>query len=297
MVGAALIGAALALGLGAPVVWKWELGLRRCAVAGIAFAVVSALAVTALDAAVGLPRVAVTAAVAVLTLSLAAITLLWRFYRDPERTAPTADDVVVSPADGVVIYVRRSEGGRLPVATKHGRPYALHELVRTPLSTGDAIVVGIALSFLDVHVNRAPIAGAVTAQRRHPGRFGSLKDPAAVFTNERTTTVLDRPGLQVAVVLIASRLVRRIVSYVREGEDVGLGQRIGVIRFGSQVDLVLPDRDDVQVLVRPGRRVVAGETVLARVASGASGNGAVDRSAARALVSQAGSRDPAGGAR
>jgi phosphatidylserine decarboxylase len=296
MLVAALLGGVLALALGAPVAWKWELGLRRCALAGIAFAVAAALVVAAADAAVALPGAAVTVAVAALTLAMAAIALLWRFYRDPERTAPTADDVVVSPADGVVIYVRRSEGGRLPVATKHGRPYALDELVRSPLSTGDAIVVGIALSFLDVHVNRAPIAGAVTTQRRHPGRFGSLKDPAAVFTNERATTVLDRPGLQVAVVLIASRLVRRIVSYVREGEDVALGQRIGVIRFGSQVDLVLPDRDDVRVLVRPGRRVVAGETVLARVGAEASGNGAVDRSVARALVSQAAARDPAGGA-
>jgi phosphatidylserine decarboxylase len=296
VVGAAVIGGALALVLALAAAWKWELGLRRSAAAVVAFAAVAVLAVVALDSAVALPPAAVAAAVAALTLSTAGVALLWRFYRDPERTAPTAGDVVVSPADGVVTYVRRSQGGRLPVVTKQGRPYALTELVRTPLSAGDATVVGIALSFLDVHVNRAPIAGAVTSQRRHPGRFASLKDPAAVFTNERATTVLDRPGLQVAVVLIASRLVRRIVSYVREGEDVALGQRIGVIRFGSQVDLVLPDRDDVRVLARPGQRVVAGETVLARVAPAPSGNGALAGPAARALVTRLRERDPAGGA-
>ncbi|MEY2532386.1 MAG: phosphatidylserine decarboxylase [bacterium] len=291
-----MIGGALALVLALAAAWKWELGLRRSAAAVVAFAAVAVLAVVALDSAVALPPAAVAAAVAALTLSTAGVALLWRFYRDPERTAPTAGDVVVSPADGVVTYVRRSQGGRLPVVTKQGRPYALTELVRTPLSAGDATVVGIALSFLDVHVNRAPIAGAVTSQRRHPGRFASLKDPAAAFTNERATTVLDRPGLQVAVVLIASRLVRRIVSYVREGEDVALGQRIGVIRFGSQVDLVLPDRDDVRVLARPGQRVVAGETVLAQVAPAPSGNGALAGPAARALVTRLRERDPAGGA-
>jgi phosphatidylserine decarboxylase len=274
MLVAGVIGGALAVAVGLAAAWKWELGLRRCAVAGVGFAAVAIAVVAAVAGAADVSPAAGGLAVAALTLAMGAGALLWRFYRDPERSPPLADDVVVSPADGVVLYVRRSEGGRLPVATKHGRRYALAELVRTPLSTGDATVVGIALTFLDVHVNRAPIAGAVTSERRHPGRFASLKDPASVFTNERATLVVDRPGLQVAVVLIASRLVRRIVSYVREGEAVALGQRIGVIRFGSQVDLVLPDRDDIHVLVRPGRRVVAGETVLARIATPPPGDGA-----------------------
>jgi phosphatidylserine decarboxylase len=266
MPAAAVAGGALALVLAIPLAWKWELGVARCAAWVAGFAAIGAAGVAALDAAIGLPEAVAALAVAAVALALAAAAVLWRFYRDPERTPPPGEGAVVSPADGVVVYVRRSTAGALPVATKQGRAYALHELVRTPLKSDDATVVGIALSFLDVHVNRAPIAGAVTAQRRHPGRFASLKDPAAVFENERSTTVLDAPGLQVAVVLIASRLVRRIVGYVREGESVALGQRIGVIRFGSQVDLVLPDRDDVQVTVRPGQRVVAGETVVANVA-------------------------------
>ncbi len=191
--------------------------------------------------------------------------MLWRFYRDPERVAPDRDDVVVSPADGTVIYVKRSARGVLPASVKGGSEFSLEELVRTRLSSDDAIVVGIALSFLDVHVNRAAVQGEVTLQRRFPGQFMSLKREDAVVRNERSTTVLRNDSLEVGIVLIASRLVRRIVSYVQEGEHVALGQRIGVIRFGSQVDLVLPARPDLQLLVAPGDRVRAGASLVAVV--------------------------------
>ena len=98
-----------------------------------------------------------------------------------------------------------------------------------------------------------------------------------VFENERTTTLIAGDTLEVAVVQIASRLVRQIVSYVREGEDVSLGQRIGIIRLGSQVDVVLPDRRDLSVLVGEGDRVTAGTSVIATIGSvpvsaGVSGN-------------------------
>jgi phosphatidylserine decarboxylase len=126
-------------------------------------------------------------------------------------------------------------------------------------------VIGIAMSFLDVHVNRAPISGRVAVLRRFPGLFGSLRRPEMLFENERATVVIERGDIQVAVVQIASRLVRRIVAYVEEGDDVAAGQRIGMIRFGSQVDLVLPLRDGLRVFAEPGDRVVAGETILATV--------------------------------
>jgi phosphatidylserine decarboxylase len=88
-----------------------------------------------------------------------------------------------------------------------------------------------------------------------------------VFENERATLVIERDGFEVAVVMIASRLVRRIVTYLSEGDRVAAGQRIGMIRFGSQVDLVLPVREDLRVDVRSGDRVVAGESIVARVES------------------------------
>lgn len=139
------------------------------------------------------------------------------------------------------------------------RRFHLDELVRTPLRSDDALVVGIALGFLDVPRQQVASPGLVTTQRRFPGRFGTLKETIDVYTNERATTVIDGRDLQVAVVLIASRLVRRIISYVKEGEQVALGQRIGMIRFGSQVDVVIPDRPGLQVVAAPGQRLRGGD--------------------------------------
>lgn len=173
--------------------------------------------------------------------------------------------MVVSPADGEVVYVKRSHEQRLPVACKRGNTVALEELTRTKVHDGESIVVGIGMSFLDVHVNRAPIAGRIKLRRHFPGRFGSLGQPEMVFENERATTLIAGSRLEVAVVQIASRLVRQIAGYVGEGDEVELGQRIGVIRLGSQVDLVLPSRPDLRVLVKQGDRVHAGTSVIATI--------------------------------
>lgn len=260
-----LIGAVLAVLTALPLAWKWQLGVARATVVVGALAAVSILLVAALGEAVALPPVLTAALVWLVTLLLAAALLAHRFYRDPERAVPDRDDLILSPADGEVVYVREARGGMLPVSSKLGRDYPLEELTKTPLASEDNVVVGIALSFLDVHVNRAPIRGRASVLRHFSGRFGSLRRPEMVFENERATLVLERDGLQVAVVMIASRLVRRIVTFVREGEDVAAGQRIGVIRFGSQVDVVLPLRGDLVVLVEPGDRVVAGETAISEL--------------------------------
>jgi len=242
--------------------WKWQLGVRRVAIATVALAVVSALAAGVLD----VSAVVRAGLVCALTLAAAFAILAYRFYRDPERAVPEDErDVVLSPADGEIVYVRRSEGGLLPSSTKRGRDYELVELTKTPLRDADAYVIGIAMSFLDVHVNRAPIAGTVRLRKHFPGRFGSLGRPEMVYENERATTIIERGDLEVAVVQIASRLVRQIAAYVNVGERVALGQRIGVIRLGSQVDVVLPVRPGVRVDVREGQRVWAGRSVLARL--------------------------------
>ena len=258
----ALLGVALALATALPLAWKWELGVRRAAIAVIVAGAACSLLVIAARPALPDPLppflVVYGLTVAILTAFLA-----YRFYRDPERTGPDRDDVVVSPADGLVIYVRRSAGGRVPVSAKHGREYTLEELTKTPLAAQEAVIVGIALSFLDVHVNRAPVAGRVVLQGHHKGVFRSLKHPESLLENERATTIIERDGKQVAVVLIASRLVRRIVSFVNAGERVACGQRIGAVRFGSQVDLVIPMEWASALCVGVGDRVTAGESVLA----------------------------------
>ncbi len=260
----ALMGALLALITALPFAWKWSLGLRRVALFMIATGILCALAVVLLAQWVGLGQIGTLLLVWLLTLAIGFSYLAYRFYRDPERQPPAGDNLVVSPADGEVLYVRESRGGALPVSTKQGRDYCLEELTKTPLKTGDAVVIGIAMSFLDVHVNRAPLAGRVVLKRHFPGKFGSLRRPEMVFENERATTIIRRDDMEIAVVQIASRLVRQIVSFVGEGQNVNLGQRIGVIRLGSQVDVVLPARAQLQVKVKVGDRVRAGESVIAK---------------------------------
>lgn len=260
-----LLGILLAWATVLPLAWKWELGLARAALFAVTAGALACLAVAGLGSLLDLSRIAVAALVWALTMTCALSVLAYRFYRDPERSTPTAEGLIISPADGEVVYVRHAHGGVLPAVSKGGRRHALEELTRTRLRHEDAVVIGIGMSFLDVHVNRAPIAGTIALRRHFAGSFGSLKQPDMAFQNERLTTVIERDDCQVAVVQIASRLVRQIVSFVDEGQQVTPGQRIGVIRFGSQVDLVLPARLDLEVRVRPGMRLRAGESAIARM--------------------------------
>jgi phosphatidylserine decarboxylase len=260
-----LWGILLALLTTLPLAWKWQLGVFRVACVIVALGVAASFLVLPVGGALAMGMTARSLLVWVLTMVAATSILLYRFFRDPERVAPNEDNVIVSPADGVVIYVLPSEQGMLPVSTKKGRKYSLVELTKTPLREKDAVVIGISMSFLDVHVNRAPIRGRVTLQRHFPGQFGSLRQAEMVFENERATTVIEGAKVQLAVVQIASRLVRQIVPFIREGQEVTLGQRIGLIRFGSQVDLVLPARKDLCIEVKPGQRLRAGESVIAKL--------------------------------
>jgi phosphatidylserine decarboxylase len=259
-----LLALLLSLASTLPLAWKWVLGTRRVALTIAALSLATGLLLLAVPAMRNLDSLLIKAGVNwLLTLVIAFGLLAYRFYRDPERSVPLTPGLVVSPADGEVLYIRRSEGGTLPVSTKHGHSYRLQELTMTPLEAGDATVVGIGMSFLDVHVNRAPIAGRITKRQHFPGLFGSLRHPEMVFRNERFTTIIESDGWQVVVVQIASRLVRQIASFVRESQEVTRGQRIGVIRLGSQVDLVLPCRADLRVTVKPGDRLTAGESIVA----------------------------------
>lgn len=265
MITNSILGIVIALAVALPVARKWELELRKTGPALIVAGLVSALLLSGSHRWVSLPPIADVAFVASMTLMIAVVLLLQRFYRDPDRLPPDRSDVVVSPADGHVVYVREARSGRLPGVTKKGRSYSLDELAGTSFGDGDAILIGIGMTFMDVHVNRSPITGTVVSQKQVPGRFESLRNPEAVFANRRTTTIIKGAGLEVAVVQIASRLVRQIVSWIREGARVDAGDRIGMIRFGSQVDVILPRRPGITVTVSPGQHVVAGETVVALV--------------------------------
>ena len=165
------------------------------------------------------------------------------FFRDPDRTTPTDPNLIVSPADGRVMIA-----GDQP--TK-GAP------------KGEWRRISIFLSPMDVHVNRTPVGGAVTHVEYHPGSFLPAYKVEAGELNEWTEVWFETNGRPVVCRQIVGILARRIVCRVKKGDTVERGQRFGVMKFGSRIDLYVPP--DADILVKPGDRTVAGETVLARV--------------------------------
>ena len=199
----------------------------------------------------------------VFILILALATIVFFFYRDPERHSPQEPGVIVSPADGEVIYVKAVSKSEIPHSKKNGRKFVLNELIQTDLLSDENYLVGIGMNLLNVHVNRAPIQGRVELLKHIKGTFLSLKIKEAIVTNERFTTVISNGKFKVGVVQIASRLVRKIVSYLAEDELVQVGQRIGMIKFGSQVDLIIPKFEGLTLKIKPGDQVMAGISVIA----------------------------------
>ena len=118
------------------------------------------------------------------------------------------------------------------------------------------------MSFIDVHVNRAPIAGRIVKIRRIPGSFESLKHLTSLLVNERVFTQIDSEDINVGIVQIASRLVRRIESYLNENDCVSQGERIGIIKFGSQVDLLISHKTGLVINVKVGDDLKAGRSVI-----------------------------------
>lgn len=160
------------------------------------------------------------------------------FFRDPERTPPASPGSVLAPADGRVMGVAAVED-----------PFV-----------GPALRLSIFLSPLDVHVNRAPIAGVVRSVEYVAGRFLAAYRPEASEQNERCTVALEGDGMRVAVRQISGVLARRIVCRVRPGDTLVAGERYGLIRFGSRTDLIVPRELDVRV--RVGDRARGGESIM-----------------------------------
>lgn len=185
-----------------------------------------------------------------------------RFWRTPRRKIVAGPDEIVSPADGNVIYITRVEAGEVPVSIKGKRFSRLEELTKTDLLDKPCWLVGINMTPFDVHKNCAPIDGQILLNRHFDGKFLSLKEAQALTENERNTYVIGNDQLKVGIVQIASRLVRRIDSYVKEGAGVSKGDWLGMIRFGSQVDVILPI--DFEVNVKLKDQIYAGETILAK---------------------------------
>lgn len=258
------IGPVAGIGIAAivilPIALKWQLPRRAVGVWTVAVgAVGGALWFEVLGVSSLTWQWALLQAVTVGVLSVAFLAAA--FYRDPERATPQGSGLIVSPADGTVLYARRFSGGQVPPIVKHGVPLDLTELARVDIGNA-GYVIGIGMHLANVHVNRAPVAGVASSLQHVPGSFVSLRRPGATVVNERFTTVIEGDGIRVVVVQIASRLVRRIVSYLDEGETVARGQRIGVIKFGSQVDIILPESPNLELVAKPGDKVFAGVTTI-----------------------------------
>jgi phosphatidylserine decarboxylase len=163
------------------------------------------------------------------------------FFRNPRREIPENPRAIVSPADGKILGVEYiPSAGLIPVPSRK---------------------ISIFMSPFDVHVNRAPASGTVQRKTHIPGRFHVASRAKASSENERMELLIETPdGFNLAIVQIAGRLARRIVCYPGGGDLVEKGQRFGLIRFGSRVELFLPQ--EVSVSVQPGQRVKGGETVM-----------------------------------
>jgi len=175
------------------------------------------------------------------------------FFRDPIRTTPRGDRLVISPADGLITMI-----ARVPPPPELRGPDGLAD--------GDYTRVSIFMSVFDVHINRAPISGRVKRIAYVPGKFVNADLDKASEDNERQHFLIEgSDGLKIGFTQIAGLVARRILSFVREGDSVDAGQRVGLIRFGSRVDVYLPAGTSPKVLL--GQRSIAGETVLAEIGS------------------------------
>jgi phosphatidylserine decarboxylase len=171
---------------------------------------------------------------------LLAVFVAW-FFRNPDRSPPSLPGAVLSPADGRIVYAGDNPPGRY-----FGEPGKR---------------VSVFMSILDVHVNRAPVSGKVVSVQYHPGKFMAANVEKASLANEQNGVLLETPeGRRIAYVQIAGMIARRVVCDLAPGDSVRAGQRVGLIRFGSRVDILLPAAASLNV--RVGDRVRAGESIV-----------------------------------
>jgi len=244
--------------------WKWRIKIHIASAGAVIIGALTGLIVSQIGNATGLNTALLVIIEPPLIVLITALILLARFYRDPERSPAVTENVILSPADGTVVYINKVEKGAALVSTKGENKFRLDEITDTDLLPNTAYLVGIDMNILNVHVNRAPIAGKTLLRKRIAGKFMSLRRQESETLNERMTTVINNGSFSVGVIQIASRLVRKIVSYVKEGDDLKIGQRIGAIVFGSQVDLAIPELENLKIEVKPGEELKAGVSVVAR---------------------------------
>ncbi|MCD6440716.1 MAG: phosphatidylserine decarboxylase family protein [Candidatus Marinimicrobia bacterium] len=162
---------------------------------------------------------------------------MW-FFRDPERKTPAGENLIVSPADGKIVAIRPEKDDDI----------------------GNAVRVSIFMSIFSVHVNRIPLGGIVKNMEYSKGRFLSAMKPEASFENEHNTVLLKNEKINLKFSQIAGLIARRIVSYLHIDGEVKTGERCGLIKFGSRVDVVVPET--VKINVQIGDKVTAGVSII-----------------------------------
>ena len=224
--------------------WRWPAIHPEGRKFGVIAAVISLIFLIGLDwEIVGWPLVLLTFGV-------------FAFFRDPERVVPQDDSYIVAPADGLVTLIQEVEPP-LELLMDDGSG-------SRGLGSGRVTRVSIFMSVFDVHINRAPVGGTVRRGIYIPGKFMNADLDKASEENERQHILIERAdGLQIGFTQIAGLVARRIVPFVKPGDMLAIGQRVGLIRFGSRVDVYLPAGTDPKVLM--GQKVIAGETVLAEI--------------------------------
>lgn len=211
------------------------------------------------------------------------IYIFWRFFwffRNPERKIPDGNNIV-SPADGTVVYVKKVINGDVPISIKNKKEIKIEEILGNNLinTKNPYFIIGIFMHPSSVHVNRAPISGTIKKISYTEGRNSPMtmmwwrvllgKRPYELYskhiiTNERNVVLIDG-NVKVAVVQIADIYVKKIECWVKENDIINKGQRIGMIKMGSQVDLIFPYDLKFNILVKEGEKVKAGETILVKI--------------------------------
>jgi len=177
-----------------------------------------------------------------LSISLVFYLLVVQFFRDPQRTTPQGDNLIIAPADGKVVVIE--------------------EVTEPEYFKGSRRQVSIFMSPVNVHVNRVPVSGKVVYSEYHPGKYLVAWHPKSSTENERTTVVIKNNRGEILFRQIAGALAKRIVNYAKPGSKYQMGQEYGFIKFGSRIDLFLPL--DAEITVNLNEKTIGGETIIAK---------------------------------
>ncbi len=177
-----------------------------------------------------------------LSISLVFYLLVVQFFRDPQRTTPQGENLIIAPADGKVVVIE--------------------EVTEPEYFKGTRKQVSIFMSPINVHVNRVPVSGEVVYSEYHPGKYLVAWHPKSSTENERTTVVIKNNRGEILFRQIAGALAKRIVNYAKPGSKYQMGQEYGFIKFGSRIDLFLPF--DAEITVNLNEKTIGGETIIAK---------------------------------